>query len=251
MRLSHLVLDGAMSALKEHGLSPIGQLLEGDPKRVILDYAERSGASRIILGARGTSGFERLLLGSVSAAVLRHASCSVEIVRHRAGPARSGWRVLLATDGSECSEFAALSVAWHPWPKETEVRILSAVEFVIPAILALVEPPGIVFKVNEERRQEAMTRAQQAVDGATRMVSVNWPKVTQSISVLLERPSKIILDEADQWDPDVIVLGSHGRHGVDRFLLGSVAEAVATHARCSVEVVRPKIRPANETMVNK
>jgi nucleotide-binding universal stress UspA family protein len=77
--------------------------------------------------------------------------------------------------------------------------------------------------------------------GSARMVSVNCRNVSQSISVLLERPAKIILDEADQWDPDLIVVGSHGRHGVGRFLLGSVSEAVAMHAHCSVEVVRSRV----------
>jgi nucleotide-binding universal stress UspA family protein len=48
-----------------------------------------------------------------------------------------------------------------------------------------------------------------------------------------------ILDSAAEWHSDVIVLGSHGRHGLDRFLLGSVSESVVRHATCSVDVVRP------------
>ena len=61
---------------------------------------------------------------------------------------------------------------------------------------------------------------------------------SESISVLVESPKKIILDEAGQWGADLIFAGSHGRRGLDRFLLGSVSEAVALHAPCSVEVVR-------------
>lgn len=241
-RLSQRVLEDAKAALSKRGLSVASQLLEGDPKRVILEHAARVGASRIVLGARGSTGIERLLLGSVSAAVLRHAPCSVEVVRRRPGPPSHKWKILLATDGSAGAELAALSVAWHPWPEGTEVRILSAVEVTLPPLLALAEPPGIEFKIVEERRVEAMKRAQDAVDVAAGIVSVNCRNVSQAISVLLERPAKIILDEADQWDPDLIVLGSHGRHGMDHFLLGSVSEAVATHAHCSVEVVRPRIR---------
>jgi nucleotide-binding universal stress UspA family protein len=48
----------------------------------------------------------------------------------------------------------------------------------------------------------------------------------------------MILDEAKTWGADLIVMGSHGRHGLDRLVMGSVAEAVASHAHCSVEVVR-------------
>ena len=51
-------------------------------------------------------------------------------------------------------------------------------------------------------------------------------------------PRAFILDAAKTWAADLIVLGSHGRHGLERFLLGSVSEAVAVHAHCSVEIVR-------------
>jgi nucleotide-binding universal stress UspA family protein len=51
-----------------------------------------------------------------------------------------------------------------------------------------------------------------------------------------------ILDEAEKWDADMIVLGSHGYSALQRFLLGSVSHAVATHAHCSVEIVRQKPR---------
>jgi nucleotide-binding universal stress UspA family protein len=51
-------------------------------------------------------------------------------------------------------------------------------------------------------------------------------------------PRAFILDEAKAWGADLIVLGSHGRHGLDRLLMGSVSESVALYAHCSVEVVR-------------
>ena len=63
-------------------------------------------------------------------------------------------------------------------------------------------------------------------------------KVSESISVLVSSPKEIILDEASSWAADLIVLGSHGHRGIDRFLLGSVSEEVAMHAKCSVESVR-------------
>jgi hypothetical protein len=54
-------------------------------------------------------------------------------------------------------------------------------------------------------------------------------------------PRAVILDEASKWNANLIVLGSHGRHGMDRLLMGSVSEAVAFHAHCSVEVVRSEV----------
>jgi nucleotide-binding universal stress UspA family protein len=57
-------------------------------------------------------------------------------------------------------------------------------------------------------------------------------------AIELGEPRAVILDAAKTWGSDLIVLGSHGRRGMDRFLMGSVSEAVAIHAHCSVEVVR-------------
>jgi nucleotide-binding universal stress UspA family protein len=51
-------------------------------------------------------------------------------------------------------------------------------------------------------------------------------------------PKELILQDADEWGADLIVCGSHGRRGLSRFLLGSVSEAIATHAKCSVEIIR-------------
>jgi nucleotide-binding universal stress UspA family protein len=61
-----------------------------------------------------------------------------------------------------------------------------------------------------------------------------------SSAVIVGGAKEVILDEAERWGADLIVVGSHGHHGLRRFLLGSVSRAVASHARCSVEIVRGK-----------
>jgi nucleotide-binding universal stress UspA family protein len=58
-------------------------------------------------------------------------------------------------------------------------------------------------------------------------------------------PKRVILDEAERWGADLIVVGSHGRRGLQRFLLGSVSQAVALHAPCSVEIVRMPLAQAD------
>jgi nucleotide-binding universal stress UspA family protein len=67
-------------------------------------------------------------------------------------------------------------------------------------------------------------------------------KVLDDQAIELGEPRTMILDTAKTWGADLIVLGSHGRRGMDRFLMGSVSEAVAIHAHCSVEVVRSNAR---------
>jgi nucleotide-binding universal stress UspA family protein len=90
----------------------------------------------------------------------------------------------------------------------------------------------------EVLRADAMRSAQQAVGEAEKIVSGTGLKTLESILVPVGLPQRLILEEAERWDADLIMMGSHGRHGIPRLLIGSVSEAVALHAECSVEVVR-------------
>jgi nucleotide-binding universal stress UspA family protein len=236
------IVRSAVKRLQSADRNATGFILPGDPKAVILDRARSIGADLIVTGSHGVSAVARFLLGNVAAAVLRYAPCSVEVVRARAETEGLGsMRVLLATDGSEYSFRAAHSLAGRPWPAGAEVRVLSAVELILPTTRVFLEPPFVDSQFIETARVEAMQRAQDAITQSRQILSLTGLDVSESISVLLEAPKTIILDEAAHWGADLIVLGSHGRHGVDRFLLGSVSEAVAMHAACSVEVVRKSL----------
>ncbi len=219
-----------------------GDVLAGDPKVVILDRARGSGAGLLVVGSHGASAVKRFLLGNVAATAVRYAPCSVEVARAKAsaefGSNLGNLKVLLATDGSASAESAARAIAERPWPAGTEVQVLSAVELILPPGRALFEVPIIDTEFLESARGEAMQRTQAAIARAREILSATGLNVSESLSVLAETPREIILRQAVEWNADLIVLGSHGRHGVDRFLTGSVSEAVATHAGCSVEVVR-------------
>jgi nucleotide-binding universal stress UspA family protein len=218
-------------------LGATGVVLEGDPKAAITDHAEKIGADFVVVGSHDPKGIERFFLGSVARSVVRHAHCSVEVVRAAVGK-DAPRKILLATDGSDSAEWAARSVAGRPWPAGTEVRIFSAVELSLNTFQATLEPPFLNTETMELLREQAMGRAQNAIAWAEHFVSDAGLKTSESISVLVESPKQTIIDEAKNWGADLIVVGSHGRRGVDRFLLGSVSEAVATHAGCSVEVIR-------------
>ena len=237
------VVQRAIERLRAAKQDADGAVFSGDPKTVILDRARDSGGVRadfLIVGSHGVSAVMRMLPGNVAATLLQYAPCSVEVVRARIGKADSGnLRVLLATDGSECSERAAKSIAERPWPTGTQVLILSVVELILSSARAMFELPLIDAEYLESARGEAMQRAQDAIARARQILSATTLDVSESISVLADTPKAVILNEAHEWGADLIVLGSHGRHGMDRFLVGSVSEAVATHAHCSVEVIRP------------
>jgi len=239
-RRSEELVQQAAERLRATGLEVTSLVLDGNPKYVIVDHARSTQADLVVVGPHGASGLTRFLLGSVARAVIRTAPCSVEIVRPPASRAaeRKGMKVLLATDGTESSMLAVQSIARRPWPAGTEVRVLSGVELRLSTFQATLEPAFLGSAAMEKIREEGMKRAQDAIREAEEILTGAGLNVLESISVLVENPKQVILDEAERWGADLIVVGSHGRRGIDRFLLGSVSEAVAIHARCSVEVIR-------------
>jgi nucleotide-binding universal stress UspA family protein len=211
-----------------------GCAVSGDPKSVILEHASKLPADLVVVGSHGASKMTQFLLGNVAAAVVRHAPCSVIVARH-GGPVR---KLLLATDGSTHAEAAARSIAGRAWPEGTEVRILGVVEFVLPTYQVLLEPPFVHSAEADSIRVQALKHAQDAVARSVEILRNTGLEITESVSVLMENPRDVILKEAEEWGADVIVVGSHGRRGMERFLLGSVSEAIATRAGCSAEVIR-------------
>lgn len=148
-------------------------------------------------------------------------------------------KILLATDGSECSEAAVDAIAKRPWPEGSEVKIISAIESpYMPTTEAWVLPDQYFKELEDAARAQAETAVNQA---AERIKSANTSKLEVTTEIV-EGPAKsAILDSAERWGADLIVIGSHGYSGWQRFLLGSVSSAVATHAHCSVEIVRRRM----------
>ena len=234
------LVDDAAHQLRSAGLAAEAVVGHGDAKHVILDQAASTGADLIVMGAHGHSAVERFLLGSISRAVLHHAHCSVEVVRpFQAG---QGFKVLLAVDGSEGSRTAAEMLAARPWPATAEFRVLSAVELGLSALQAAFEIPALDEQNLEAQRVAAMRRAESAIDSARAILESAGLRTSPAISVLVASPKEVILHESAEWPADWIILGSHGHNALDRFLLGSTSDAVATHARCSVAVMRSRAK---------
>lgn len=139
-------------------------------------------------------------------------------------------KILLATDGSKFSDAAAHSVARQFRRQDTEVRVLSVVEPISETPPPQMSPhyyPELIDQVAE---------AKEMAERTAKMLAEAGFKV--STSVATGDPKTVILEEATDWGADLIVLGSHGRTGLERFLLGSVSEAIARRTTCSVEIVR-------------
>jgi nucleotide-binding universal stress UspA family protein len=230
--------QSAADQLRSSGLNATARVLCGDAKAVIVDHARAVGADFVFVGSRGATGITRFLLGSVAAAVARFVPCSVEIVRPTPpdGPRRTAMKILLATDGSECSQLAARSIAERPWPTGTEFRTLSVPELSVP----LLHMPYFSHNAMEKLRGDAIQRAEDAEAAAEEVLAGAGLAESGTVAASAATPKEIILQNAEEWGANLIVCGSHGRRGLSRFMLGSVSEAIASHAKCSVEIIRQR-----------
>jgi nucleotide-binding universal stress UspA family protein len=149
-------------------------------------------------------------------------------------------KILLATDGSDCSKAAVDSIAERPWPEGSEVKVISAIEFPYTPMTETWALPDSYFK---DLEAAGMEQARSAVNQAAKRLKSARGALVIMTEVANGSAKDVILDEAENWGADLIVLGSHGYRGWRRFLLGSVSHAVATHARCSVEIVRRRKSP--------
>lgn len=136
-------------------------------------------------------------------------------------------KILIGVDESKFSQVAVESVARRLWTAGTEVKVVSAVE-----------PPFITEAENQGLNGNYYEIARRAIDRAIATLRASDNHFELTGDIVEGSAKKVILDEAESWGADLIVVGSHGRRGLDRFLLGSVSQAVALHANCSVEIVR-------------
>jgi len=144
-------------------------------------------------------------------------------------------KLLIAIDGSEFSQAALQSVIDRPWNAGTEIKVLHVVE---PPALLIGREMGAydpefetVWKALREQAKELVEKAAQKVRAAG---------FTVSTELVEGEPKSLIIDVANEWHADMIVMGSHGWSGLNRFLMGSVSQAVVRHSHCSVEIIRSK-----------
>src|SRR5450756_806741 len=135
-------------------------------------------------------------------------------------------RILLAIDNSKFSVAAIQAVIAQFQPQGTEVKVLNVVDLAIP--IPTSDAAGF--------REESLKHGQEVVLRAKQML--NKMGYTAQTAIVEGDPKSKIIDEATKWNAELIVVGSHGRKGIERFLMGSVAEGIARHAPCSVEIVR-------------
>ena len=145
-------------------------------------------------------------------------------------------KILLATDGSAHSKAMVKKFAGGVFAPNTKVRIISAYEK--SSYMLNTAPMGTMTEYYDTADKHLLKSAKAATNNAATILRKINPKLSVSTAVIEGSPKSVILEEAEKFAANLIVIGSHGHGAIAGFLLGSVSQSVALHAKCSVEIVR-------------
>lgn len=230
-KLVRETLAGKAAELAEGGLLVATHLEEGEPHAAIVSCAERISANLIVIGSHGRTGIKRMLLGSVAEQVVRYAHCPVLVARPgpQDGPVVTGTDLseaarpglaeaarLAASSGSELHVFYVLNAGWFG---HSGVGLS-------PAALAEAMSGSQAFT-------EAHEALQREIDLATKGLQVKTVS-----KVTLGDAAAILVQHAEDVGARLVVTATHGRTGLRRALIGSVAERIVRLSHTSVLVVR-------------
>lgn len=144
-------------------------------------------------------------------------------------------KILLAYDGSRFAEAAVEEVLRRPWPEGTEVRLVTAVErpLIMGSIHGLEGYASFGERLGEKMREEAYSQIARALERIQ-----SRPGLSTSYEIREGEVKSALLEAIREWEPDLVVAGSHGKTALQRLFLGSVSHALVSHAPCNVEIVK-------------
>jgi len=219
---------------EEEGLKATAVIEEGDAANVVLAGARRTKADLIVAGSHGRGGAAHLLLGSVAERIVRNAPCPVLIVKK--GKLREKGPVLAALDDSPMAPAVAKTaaeVARGLGVKLTAVHVIRETH-----IYEDVYGPAIGRQVYREIADLGMKRAKEKVAAVLRKAGAEV--AGRDLHVREGRAQDVVTDLVNRVRPCLVVVGTHGRHGLKRIVLGSVAEAIVRQSAAPVLVARMK-----------
>ena len=214
------LLDRVQSLLPSHAGPTTKHLRTGSPAEVVVAMAEEQKADLIVMGARGLGPIKERLFGSVSHNVLSLAQCATLIVN---GPVKAIKRILLPLQDSNDAEAAIRFLQFRPFHETVEVTLLT--------VLSLTEPPPTVGAA-AAAAAEFLERQADFINGvAERLRTIGYQAHGVAVS---GTPATMILQQADTLRSDLILMGTRGRQGITRLVLGSVSHAVLHKTPCPV-----------------
>ncbi len=196
---------------------------EGEIYERIVDLADAENCDVIVMGRRGLRNIERMLVGRVTARVIGHTQRDVLVVPNGT---TVGWKtIVLATDGSKYSAAATERAIAFAKSYGGELKVLSVVD--VPSEFYAEAPQAVEDLVKKAKGFVAEAKKQAEAAGVPAETFVGEAEAYQAINNL-----------AKEQKADMIILGSHGRTGLRRLLMGSVTEKVIGYASCPVLVVK-------------
>ena len=226
----------ALAALRDrwlgHGVELSQLVVDGFADERLPAVAEELGADLIVVGSHGRTGLNRFLLGSVAERVIRRADRSVLLAR---GDAPDGGyrRAVIGTDFSEPAELALARAV----PLIARGGRIELVHCWQAAVLSVFGEPLMVSPGDELQR--AVGQSLRELGARFRATAlIDRPDVELVLHAECAPPAQGLVDLAAARAADLVVVGSHGRRGVRRFVKGSVAERTAHHVACSILVAR-------------
>ncbi len=245
---AHCLIDRATREIecRNEDSIVVGQIVLGDPTKRILALANSWPADLIIVGSHDRGPLQRLFMGSVSSSVLQQASCSVLVARnlptwHTAVTPLN--RVLVAIDDSVSSQAVVGAVLGSKWPEHTQFCLLTVAKSVGSAYSY--EPSAIRLISALEQQAEHLQKLQAVVQSISLKFEDVFGPGCVEYAVLEGQPEEVILRTARDWQAQLIAVGSTGRPDLTRRLLGSVSQAVAIEASCSVQIIRSNVAQLN------
>jgi nucleotide-binding universal stress UspA family protein len=215
------LLNRVQSLLPMHAGPSTKHLRIGSPAEVIVSMAEEQKTDLIVMGARGLGPVKERLLGSVSHRILTLARCATLIVH---GPVKAMKQILLPLQGLFDAEAAIRFLQLKPFH--------DAVEFTLLTILPSTEPPWPGDAAAAAASTEILEKQADYIEGvAERLRAIGYQ--AHGVAVV-GTPSTMILQEATTLRSDLIMMGTSGRQGMARFVLGSVSHAVLHKTPCPV-----------------
>lgn len=207
----------------------------GSPAWEILSKASEFDPDVIVVGTHGRNAVGRVLLGSVSQKILTEAHCTVRIARRAKRDQGLPPRVMIGFDGSKGAEIAVDAVCSRKWKPGTEVRLVAALQSLVPTAIGRFIPP-----VRDWVDEDFHTEKNLVEKLAERSLSkIRDTGLKTSLEIEDGNPREMLIDHAEKWNAESIFVGAHAFSSkMEKFLIGCTSIAIAERAHCSVEAVR-------------
>lgn len=231
----HRVAARAVRALQARWAAPEAAVVDQPPAEAILAWARELPAHTVVLGFRGLNALSRIVLGSVSRAVLRDAACPVLVVKRRPRRLR---RFVVGVDGSTNSRRALQFLERLSPVAGREVELVQVVEPVRVVSVGLLPKSvrDVIATEASELHAQRVRAAEQALERGQRALARRGFQTQATVRTGVPLP-ELLRAVADR-DGDVLVLGARGVSGIERALLGSVAEGALAQSPVSLLVVK-------------